>query len=415
MSQIRTDDNLSANETIASSSASWHILSGEATSGLLAWLVKQEHFPADEVPRLREESANILGACAPPEGRKAGRTGLVCGYVQSGKTSSIETVSALARDNGFRLMILLAGVTTNLVGQSSSRVEHLQKGAGGYDWVMLNNPRGRDHAELSNLVREWRTLPAGSPKGRTLFITVMKQATHLANLTGLLNSVRLEGIPALIFDDEADQASLNTRPLEPVPSKINGRIGALRAALPHHTFLQYTATPQAPLLISRIDSLSADFAEVISPGSAYTGGQVFFRTRRNELVKEIPEEEIIDNEHIPEEPPPTLLEALAVFFVGVAIQYEKGRPAGDKNRSMLIHPHYTKPVHEACLHWVQRIQKDWSDILSSPTEPDRPALLRMFETAHADLTRTDTTLPPFTSISEQLLEAIQKTITRLVN
>lgn len=388
---------------------------GESTLGLLDWLVSNENFPQHEIPRLRDESVNVLSGCALPTGRRARRTGLVCGYVQSGKTNSIETVSALARDNGYRVIVLLAGVTTNLVEQSSARVEHLQRGAGGYDWVMLNNPRGRDHAEVSGLVREWRVATSGSQQGRTLFITVMKQSNHLANLSGLLKSVNLEGIPALIFDDEADQASLNTRPLDPVPSTINQRINELRDALPHHTLLQYTATPQAPLLISRIDSLSADFAEVISPGTAYTGGQVFFRQRRADLVREIPQDELFDNDHLPDEPPATMEEALAIFFVGVAAQYVRGRPTGNKNRSMLIHPHYTKPVHEACLRWVQHLQRDWGDILANSTDPDYPPLLERFQFAHADLLRTEPQLPPFDKVSDHLLEAIQRTLTRVVN
>src|SRR6185503_14660623 len=112
---------------------------------------------------------------------------------------------------------------------------------------------------------------------------------------------RLRSIPAIVFDDEADQASLNTRPLDPNPSPIYLRINDLRDVLPHHTLLQYTATPQAPLLISRIDSLSADFAEVISPGANYTGGQTFFRARKDDVIREIPQTELIDDQHLPDD------------------------------------------------------------------------------------------------------------------
>jgi hypothetical protein len=386
---------------------------GEATIGLLEYLVREESFPQTEIPRLREESINVLSGCAAPRGQQARRTGLVCGYVQSGKTASMEAVSALARDNGYRILILMAGVTTILVEQSSKRVQHLKSGAGGYDWVMLNNPKARDRADLEGLVREWRTLPGGSPRGRTLFITVMKQANHLSHLATLLQSLHLRGIPAIIFDDEADQASLNTRPLDPRPSTIYLRIGALRNALPHHTLLQYTATPQAPLLISRIDSLSADFAEVISPGLNYAGGQMFFRARRADLIKEIPQHEILDDKNLPDDPPDTLKEALALFFVGVASRYAQGSPTG--NRSMLVHPHHTKPVHAACLQWVQSLQRDWSQILANETDPDRPALMNMFQAAHTELSRTEPQLPTFDAVSPRLIEAAQRTAPRLVN
>jgi hypothetical protein len=386
---------------------------GDAALGLFAYLVDHENFPAGEIPRLREESLNVLHGCATPQGRTARRTGLICGYVQSGKTASMEAVSALARDNGYRLLILMAGVTTNLVEQSLKRFQHLQLGAGGYDWVMLNNPRARDRADIEGLVREWRTLPAQSPQGRTLFVSVMKQANHLGHLAEILQSLDLRGIPAIIFDDEADQASLNTRPLDPEPSTIYVRINALRRALPHHTLLQYTATPQAPLLISRIDSLSADFAEVISPGLSYTGGQVFFRERNADLVRAIPQQEIISDRNLPSEAPDSFKEALALFFIGVAAAYVEERPTG--NRSMLIHPHQTRPVHAACLNWVQSLQSDWSQILANPTDPDRPELLETLRAAHTDLARTQQDLPGFDAIVPRLLEAVQRTVPRLVN
>lgn len=386
---------------------------GEAATGLFNYLVEEEDFPENEIPRLREESLNILSGCAAPRGHMARRTGLVCGYVQSGKTASMEAVSALARDNGYRLLILMAGVTTNLVEQSLRRFQHLQRGAGGYDWVMLNNARARDRADVEGLVREWRTAGADASRGRTLFITVMKQSNHLEHLATLLQSANLRGIPAILFDDEADQASLNTRPLDPNPSTIYLRINALRDALPHHTLLQYTATPQAPLLISRIDSLSADFAEVIAPGAAYTGGQTFFNTRCDELVREIPQAEIIDDQHLPEEAPPTLRDALALFFVGVAAAYVRRSPTG--NRSMLLHPHYTRQVHAACLHWVQSLQRDWTLVLGNTTEPDRPEMLAMFRRAHEDLSATDGSLPSFDEVAPRLLHAIQRTVPRLVN
>jgi hypothetical protein len=387
---------------------------GEATDGLLAFLVREEDFPEAEVPRLRGESVNVLQGCSPPIGARARRTGLICGYVQSGKTASIETVSALGRDNGYRLIVLLAGVTKNLVGQSLIRIAHLRRGAGGHDWVIQENPRARNRPELDRLIREWRTEAAGGPRARTLFIAVMKQANHLTHLANLLKSVDLRGYPALIFDDEADQASLNTRPLDPRPSPVYSKILELRNALPHHTLLQYTATPQAPLLISRIDALSADFAEVIEPGTTYTGGQVFFRQRKDSLIKVIPREELIDEENLPESPPPSLEEALALFFVGVAAEYARRRPTG--NRSMLIHPHHTTPVQARFLDWVEGLQRDWCDVIASPTEPDRPALLEKFQQAHAELSRTQPDVPTFEEIAgAPLIEALHRANPRLVN
>jgi Z1 domain len=408
---------------IPNSTATAHIISstkdgaftptlGTAGIGLLHLLVSRGILPPGGVTSVRDESLSILNSCAAPAGKTAKRTGLICGYVQSGKTLSMEMVSALAKDSGFRIVVLIAGVTTNLVDQSLDRMGHLPAGAGGYDWIMLKNPRIEAHGQIVSLLQEWRD-PTSAINAQMLLITVMKNTRHLGPLAELLSSLDLEGIPAIIFDDEADQASLNTRPTSPRPSPVYQAIEDLRLSLPHHTFLQYTATPQAPLLISRIDSLSADFAELISPGDGYVGGGVFFRDRID-LVSVIPSAEIFDHTNLPAEPPASLISALQVFFVAVASKYVSvGSPTG--YRSMLIHPHMRRQVHDAYLSWVEHLKKDWVAILASSSDPDRASLLREFGLAYQELSKTVADLPAFEAIAEKLRIAIGRTIPTLVN
>src|SRR3954451_2074133 len=52
---------------------------------------------------------------------------------------------------------------------------------------------------------------------------------------------------------------LNTKVQQDLESTTYTRLRELRDALPGHTYLQYTATPQAPLLINIADTLSPDF------------------------------------------------------------------------------------------------------------------------------------------------------------
>ena len=78
----------------------------------------------------------ILGRCHPPSSPPGKRTGIVVGYVQSGKTMSFETVIALARDNGYGLVILLAGTKNILLDQSEDRLIRdlgIDDGDGGWD------------------------------------------------------------------------------------------------------------------------------------------------------------------------------------------------------------------------------------------------------------------------------------------
>ncbi|NJK54149.1 MAG: hypothetical protein HC936_17720 [Leptolyngbyaceae cyanobacterium SU_3_3] len=85
----------------------------------------------------------------------------------------------------------------------------------------------------------------------------------------------------------------------------------LKDALPHHTFIQYTATPQAPLLINLIDVLSPRFVQVLTPGEGYTGSKAFF-VDRPQLTNPIPEDEIPTRQQPFNAPPDSLLFAMSV-------------------------------------------------------------------------------------------------------
>src|SRR5690606_19001657 len=76
----------------------------------------------------------------------------------------------------------------------------------------------------------------------------------------------------LIVDDEADQVSLNTRVNSNGESATYRSIRKLRSNFQRHLYVQYTATPYAPLLLEVEDFLSPDFVELLDPGPAYIGG-----------------------------------------------------------------------------------------------------------------------------------------------
>lgn len=391
----------------------WQPVVGNVTSRLRDYLVPHILPTTASADRVIIEARCILSRCVPPADAAPARTGLVCGYVQSGKTASMTAVSALAKDNHYRIIVLIAGVTTILMDQNRERLEtHLRAAAPEWAWLMMTNPcLSRYRHEIEGLAQEWRSEHYNEEDRRTLFISVMKNHSHLRNLAALLSSVDLSDVPAIIFDDEADQASLNTRPGDPVASSTYRTITTLRQALPRHTCLQYTATPQAPLLITRIDSLSADFAELVWPGEGYTGGQEFFGAR-NAHVEPIPQSEIFRDGQLPQDPPPSLLRALQVFFVGVAA----GRLSGTTGyRSMLIHPSKATATHRHYYDWANRLKDAWHRTLLATGEPDREELLAEFEVAHADLARTCEDIPPFVQIQPRLPVAMNQTAVTLVN
>ena len=73
--------------------------------------------------QLESDCRSILSRCSPPQTpADEPRTGLVLGQVQSGKTMSFTGVATLARDNGVRLVIVITGISSQLLEQSVQRL-----------------------------------------------------------------------------------------------------------------------------------------------------------------------------------------------------------------------------------------------------------------------------------------------------
>jgi len=186
---------------------------GTSSDGLGEYLIAQRRLKDEAAFRkVRDESLNIVRRCKPFDAKPGQRTGRVVGYVQSGKTMSMTSVAALARDNGCRIIVLLAGVTTNLLKQNAKRFRDtlLAAADGAEHWLIISSADGKDRdtdaQTLRNAVNEWRDKAMPDAEQRTLFFAVLKNHSHLDWLSGLLSKERLSDIPALILDDEADQA-----------------------------------------------------------------------------------------------------------------------------------------------------------------------------------------------------------------
>jgi len=101
-------------------------------------------------------ATSILGRGISPKVTESSQAGLVIGHVQSGKTFSFTTVIALAQDNDFQLIIVIAGSSVPLLDQSHNRLrDDLNINADGASskWITFKNPNrktGECMAELTN-------------------------------------------------------------------------------------------------------------------------------------------------------------------------------------------------------------------------------------------------------------------------
>jgi hypothetical protein len=222
---------------------------------------------------------------APPT-KEGGTNGLLYGRVQSGKTVAMIAATALALDNGFRLVVVLTANNVTLVRQTAERFRNLEgvqvqstaTDGPDYEW------EGQEADLAEDLAEEGLVL-----------VCAKESTTHLRNVVRLLQELDAAGHPALVFDDEADAATPDTtlaartlgRPNAPqypsptfrhvVENEFPGEEGAsIRAVLPHHVFVPVTATPFI-LFLQRGDSpLRPNFVETMEPGEGYRGGEEFF-------------------------------------------------------------------------------------------------------------------------------------------
>ena len=327
--------------------------------------------------RLKDEAIAVLGGCIEPQLGGA-NTGLILGRVQSGKTSSFTAVSALAHDNGFKMIIVIAGTSHLLVEQTTERLEKdlgLTEQNAFHRWTMCA-VSSRDPAKetaavaglkvrVQALANDPNPLWAGIP-----IVIVMKNKTPLNKLNSLFKELAdIDGVdfaefPTLIIDDEAHMHSPNVGE-EEVPSVIYECIRKLAANFPNRSVLQYTATPQANLLMEIANEMSPDFVRILEPGHGYVGGKELFITPPNPHVRSLNIDDYSNNPSKTDTPPQSLLNAVANFLLVCAIDFKVSNVAN--SRSMLIHSDQKTTIHTVYEHWVSTVIEGWKGLFADPT------------------------------------------------
>jgi len=334
---------------------------------ITALLDRQNKLSQQEKDTLLEESVEIMSKCTSTGNQENFDTGLIFGYVQSGKTLSFTSVIALAKDNEFRMVIILAGTKNNLLTQTTDRIKTdlMVDTMNKKHFKVLENPSAEQHTVILKSLLSQRRKPL-------IVLTMLKHGGRIDNVATLLSNSdiqeKLGSQPVLIIDDEADQASLNilerknSRNGENEESRTFESIYNLRQQFVNHTFLQYTATPQGPLLIDIMNTLSPDFHKVLTPGLSYTGGQAFFESEHSStIIVRIPEDEVYHPSQNPLiSPPPSLISALEDFFISSAIHIDLLET--ENLLSMMIHPSHIQDSNRLFKGWVDDIIEMWKSI-----------------------------------------------------
>lgn len=363
------------------------------------FLQSRHDLSEESILMVKETTDRILKRTNLLDGGISKNCQLVVGEVQSGKTTSFTALIAAARDNGFPLIIVLAGTKLPLLEQTRERLrKDLQAdGNGGINgWYFLENVKQRKrNANIEELKRKlvfWSDENVPSLFKQTVVIPILKHKDYLNEVRVLLAELQpvfdVSRFPILIVDDEGDQASLNLNWSTGEESTTYAAIRRLRESIPRHSYVMYTATPQGPLLISIADTLSPDSVTLLESGDDYVGGEDLF-SENSTFIRQIPnsEQAMLFPDHVQGAPcPTTLKQALAYFMLAVYVAQYRGNP---RPLSMLIHPHYKKSIHEVYEKWVKEVINAWRINLSDPTEDIfQYELQTFFKPAEQDLRQT---------------------------
>ncbi|MFL6122974.1 Z1 domain-containing protein [Actinophytocola sp.] len=207
------------------------------------YLKSKADWPNDRVEQLDSASSKIIAYTQNPSQSTFVTKGLIVGYVQSGKTTNFTAVIAKAADVGYRLIIVLSGIHNGLRLQTQARLQTQLLDLREDAWFTLttSEPRGDFRAQPVNAQAFFQQHGSG-----TVICVVKKNQFVLRKLRNWLAPAARAGafasIPVLVVDDEADQASVAT-------PRINPSIRDLLGLFPKRSYIGYTATPFANVLI----------------------------------------------------------------------------------------------------------------------------------------------------------------------
>lgn len=299
------------------------------------------------------ESVRSILEHGPTQEATSQSTVLALGYVQSGKTTSITALAAAAADAGYQVIVALLGSTNLLLDQNSDRLEAALGVTTRSDYVWISETNPATEAAGKKLRRF-------VDMGRVCLVPVLKHAGRIRAVAKQMEKIP-DDVRVLIIDDEADQASLNTK--KDAESSTYAAIRELRKAVPRHLYVQYTATPYAPLLLDAADILSPQHVEFLTPGKGYTGGKQFFIDNAHRVVRNVP---LLD-EQASKTPPlqlqKSLHQALSAFLAGSALLLL--HDAASPPISMLVHSTARNDVQARYEFLIRRQIEQWKKTVVS--------------------------------------------------
>lgn len=361
------------------------------------FLLEEKRWADNVVKTLDKDGDEILDLMGDPMNETGWRRkGLVLGDIQSGKTSTYLALMNKAADAGYKLIILLSGTIEALRKQTQERIDE------GFVGLNSRNVLSRDIEKkyvgvglfdkqktafpLTDILSDFdvRKLQALGFNAKSInepiVFVVKKNVTVLKNLFAWINSSLRDSeqerinAPLLLIDDEADNASINTKKPDLDPTAINRSIRKILHLFNRSTYLAVTATPFANIFINPDDDddyprdlFPSDFIYSLSPPDNYFGSSAIFgeNPAYTDCIETIWDAEGVFSSsdrasHIVTGLPETLKDSVGYFILCNAIRDRRGNISD--HRSMLINVSpYTLPqenVFDLVDSYLDRLQRD---------------------------------------------------------
>ena len=353
------------------------------------------------------------------------RSGLVVGHVQSGKTGNFIGLANKAMDVGFKIILILTGMYSDLRMQTQKRFD---KGAIG----RVTDPNSefygqaigvgayKGHPNVINLtsssmrgdfgsllVNVGGVLTSPSPtimvckKNSSILSNIIKKFAQDATIAEDGYPI-VPNIPLMVIDDEADSASINTKYDKKEITEINAKIRTILSLFSKRVYVGYTATPYANIFIDpdqiKVDKPFKEIDEInyrlckddlfpknfiinLSAPSNYIGPSVLFgipsvydeqepgpdESKALRIIERINDGFKSRKKGAApsrkEDLPDSLVQAIKCFFVSTAVRRARGQR--QQHSSMLVNVSQFIDWMDAIASFVQQYVQDYCDMLAA--------------------------------------------------
>ena len=449
----------------------WDVASSLSSStywrSLESYWTKKSSLSDSVIRAIDKDTNEILGWCGNPAvSLDWGRRGLVMGHVQSGKTTNFSALVNKAFDVGYQHVVVLAGLTNSLRRQTQERLDETVLGKSSESDALNRQELGvafyreksdtQDILALTSESKDFnqlvnRQVRISEDSGMKILWVVKKNVKVLESLTKYLgeqlarNGHKLQN-PMLVIDDEADNASVDTKYKKNKgndPSAINAQIRHLLNCARRYSYVGYTATPFANIFIDpdlRADSddelFPEDFIKSLEPADNYIGPHKLFNPddalykkcvigledleRFEEYDGYSKYSDLIRDSHKPslkvEELPVSLSDAILLFVAFCAFRVKSN--TDDQHTSMLVNVSLYNAVQQQVYDLIEKLLRDLkSDVLifGSSEEWRSSAHLSRMEVVYEQQEMARDLNWDFQDLLESLEPALQRVEQFLVN